>query len=180
MKGEDRKKKELISELVELRKRVAELEKSEIERRRAEETLQYSHRFLEIANRHTRMIPLLKEFVAELKELTGCAAVGIRILGEDEKIPYEAYDGFCQRFYESENLLSIKSDQCMCINVVKGTTDPKLPFYTKGGSFYMNGTTRFLATVSEEEKGKTRNVCNQFGYESVALVPIRFGGIFSA
>jgi len=176
MKGEDRKKKELISELVELRKRVAELEKSEAERKRSEETLQYSHRFLKIANRHTQMIPLLKEFVAELKGFTGCAAVGIRILGEDEKIPYEAYDGFSQGFYESENLLSIKSDQCMCINVVRGTTDSKLPFYTKGGSFYMNGTTRFLATVSEEEKGKTRNVCNQFGYESVALVPIRFGG----
>lgn len=39
----------------------------------------------------------------------------------------------------------------------------------------MNGTTRFLATVSEEQKGQTRNVCNRFGYESVALVPIRSG-----
>jgi signal transduction histidine kinase len=39
----------------------------------------------------------------------------------------------------------------------------------------MNGTTRFLASVSEEEKGRTRNACNRFGYESVALVPIRLG-----
>jgi PAS domain S-box-containing protein len=61
----------------------------------------------------------------------------------------------------------------MCINVIKGDVDPKLPFYTEGGSFYMNGTSRFLATVSEEAKGETRNVCNQAGYESVALVPIR-------
>ena len=38
----------------------------------------------------------------------------------------------------------------------------------------MNGTTKFLATVSEEDKGQTRNVCNQVGYESVALIPIRF------
>jgi GAF domain-containing protein len=37
----------------------------------------------------------------------------------------------------------------------------------------MNGTTQFLAAVSEEEKGQTRNVCNQVGYESVALIPIR-------
>ncbi|MBI4767219.1 MAG: PAS domain S-box protein, partial [Deltaproteobacteria bacterium] len=59
--------------------------------------------------------------------------------------------------------------------VVKGTTDPGLSFYTEGGSFYMNGTTRFLATVSEEDKGQTRNVCNQTGYESVALIPIRLG-----
>lgn len=39
----------------------------------------------------------------------------------------------------------------------------------------MNGTTRFLATVSEEDKGQTRNVCNQVGYESVALIPIYAG-----
>ena len=35
----------------------------------------------------------------------------------------------------------------MCINVIKGACDPTLPFYSAGGSFYMNGTSRFLATV---------------------------------
>jgi PAS domain S-box-containing protein len=145
------------------------------ERKRAEEALRVSHRFLEIANRHTQMTHLLKEFVAELRNFTGCVAVGLRTLDAEGKIPYQAYEGFDRRFYESESPLSIGSDQCMCINVIKGTTDPKLSFYTESGSFYMNGTTRFLATVSEEEKGRTRNVCNQFGYESVALVPIRSG-----
>ena len=63
----------------------------------------------------------------------------------------------------------------MCINVIKGDYNPKLPFYTAGGSFCMNHTTRFLATVSDADKGSTRNVCNQEGYESVALIPIRWG-----
>ena len=40
----------------------------------------------------------------------------------------------------------------------------------------MNGTTNFLASVSQEEKGETRNTCNEAGYESVALVPIRLDG----
>ncbi len=146
-----------------------------IERKRVEEALRVSHRFLEIGNRHTGMNPLLNEFVVEVQKFTQCAAVGIRILNEEGNIPYQAYKGFSQRFYESESPLSIKSDQCMCMNVVKGVTDPKVPFYTEGGSFYMNGTTRFLATVSEEEKGQTRNICNQFGYESVAVIPIRIG-----
>jgi PAS domain S-box-containing protein len=145
------------------------------ERKQAEEALRVSHRFLEIANQHTSMNSLLNEFVVEVQRLTKCAAVGIRILDEEENIPYQAYKGFSQRFYESESPLSIKSDQCMCINVIKGVTDPKLPFYTEGGSFYINATTRFLATVSEEEKGKTRNECNRAGFESVALVPIRMG-----
>lgn len=142
----------------------------------AESALQASNRFLLLANRQMAMKPLLKEFTAELKKLTGCAAVGIRILDEMGNIPYKAYEGFKQRFYELESPLSLHTDQCMCINVIKGMADPKFPFYTEGGSFYMNGTTRFLATVSEEAKGATRNACNQHGYESVALVPIRGGG----
>jgi len=175
IKDKDKTKEQLISELVELRRRVAKLETSEIECMQAENSLKTCHRFLEIANRHSEMIPLLKEFVAEVKKLSDCDAVGIRLLDEEGNIPYEAYEGFSQRFYESESPLSIKSDQCMCINVIKGTTDPKLPFYTKDRSFYINGIAQFLATVSEQEKGQTRNVCNEVGYESVALVPIRSG-----
>jgi signal transduction histidine kinase len=150
-------------------------EREEKGRRRAEEKLRASYRFLEIANRHTEMTPLVNEFIIETKKLTGCEAVAIRILDRDGNIPYQAYDGFSEEFYRLENPLSLKSDRCMCINVIKGKADPGLTFYTEGGSFFMNGTTRFLATVSEEQKGKTRNVCNRFGYESVALVPIRSG-----
>jgi len=152
-----------------------ERDKQERERKQAEESLRVSHQFLEIANSHSEMTPLLQEFVKAVKEWTNCAAVGIRMLDNEGNIPYEAYQGFSQTFYDSESPLSIKSDQCMCINVIKGTTDSRLSFYTEGGSFYMNATSRFLATVSEQEKGQTRNVCNASGYESVALIPIRFG-----
>lgn len=143
------------------------------ERKRAEVERLLSNQLLEIANRQTQRIALLKELVREIQDFTGCAAVGIRMLDEQGNIPYEAHVGFSRKFYESENPLSTKRDKCMCINVIKGDTDPEQPFYTKGGSFYMNGTTKFLATVSEEDKGQTRNVCNEVGYESVALVPIR-------
>lgn len=145
------------------------------DRKGAEETRRLSQQFLEIANRFSGMHPLLAAFMAEIKQLTGCEAVGVRILDDDGNIPYEAYDGFDPEFYELENSLSIETDECMCINVIRGDVNPKLPFYTEGGSFYMNGTTRFLATVSEKEKGRTRNKCNEHGYESVALVPVRLG-----
>ncbi len=168
--------KKLVEErTIELMRANEQLQREITERKQMEEALQVSHHFLEIVNRRTEMIPLLREFVVEVKNFTGCAAVGLRMLDENGDIPYQTYEGFSRRFYESESPLSIKSDQCMCINVIKGEIDPKLPFYTEGGSFYMNGSTRFLATVSEEEKGRTRNVCNQAGYESVALVPIRLG-----
>jgi len=145
------------------------------EPRRTEESPQLSHRLLEIANRYAEKFPLLEELVVEIQTFTACEAVGIRLLDEEGNIPYEAYTGFSRDFYELESPLSIKTDRCMCINVARGTTDASLPFFTTGGSFYINGTTRFLATVKEEEKGQTRNRCNEAGYESVALVPIRSG-----
>jgi len=180
MEEELKKHRRHLEELVEARtaelKNINEQLQREItERKRAENILQVSHHFLEIAYRHREMTPLLKEFVAEVQNLTGCAAAAIRILEEEGKIPYQAYEGFSQRFLESESALSIKSDKCWCINVIKGTGDPKFPFYTNGGSFYKNGTTRLLATIPEEEREQTRNACNECGYESVALVPIRFG-----
>ena len=132
-------------------------------------------RFLEITNRHAKMKPLLEEVVGEVKRFARCAAVGIRILKEDGGIPYEAFDGFLPSFYKSESPLSIIRSSCMCANVITGQTDAGKPFFTAGGSFWMNGTTRFLATITEEDRGKMRNVCSEAGYESVALVPIRTG-----
>ena len=145
------------------------------ERKRTEEALEVSNRFLQIINKQMGMTPLLKEFLVEIRNLTGCSAVAVRLLDDAGNIPYQAYEGFSQEFYQKESPLSIKSDQCMCINVIKGEIDPALPFYTAGGSFYINATSRFLATVSEREKGKTRNECNRIGFESVALVPIPIG-----
>ena len=138
-----------------------------------EDTLRLSNQMLQLSHQNLSVQPLLEKFVSIIRTYTGCDSVGIRILDDGGNIPYLAYSGFSKDFYECESPLSINTDQCMCINVIKGTTDPQLPFYTDAGSFYMNGTTRFLSTVSEEEKGKTRNVCNQVGYESVALIPVR-------
>ncbi len=142
--------------------------------KKAEKEILISNKFLEITNKSINISEMLKEFIAEIQNIIKCSAVGIRLLDKEGNIPYQSYNGFTKKFYETESPLSIKSDQCMCINVIKGETDPEFPFYTEGGSFYINGTTRFLATISEESKGKTRNVCNLEGYESVALIPIRF------
>jgi PAS domain S-box-containing protein len=143
------------------------------ERRWAEKALKTSHLFLEIANMHTEMKPLLQEYAAQVRKLTGCDVVGIRLLDKGGNIPHEAYDGFSQRFYESKRPLSVRSEQYTCINVIKGRTDSSLPFYTKGGSFYVNSTKLFKATVSEKDKGSCCAMCNAHGCESVAIVPIR-------
>ncbi len=145
-------------------------------RKEAEVALQTSRDFLEIANRHTEMTPLLLDYVAAIQEHVGCEAAAIRILDEQGNIPYEAHTGFSEEFIASEGPLCLSSDQCLCINVIKGATDPSLPCYTKGASCYINDFSEVLATIPRGRLGETRDVCHHFGYESVALVPIRFGG----
>jgi signal transduction histidine kinase len=130
---------------------------------------------LELACRATTMDELLAGYVQLVKSYLRCDAVGIRIRDDAGNIPYQAYDGFSQAFYESESPLCLDTDQCMCTMVIKGTTDPGHPFFTEKGSFYINGTSRFLAMVSPQDRGTTRNVCNAYGYESVALIPIGIG-----
>ncbi len=132
-------------------------------------------RCLQIAGNATQTCPVLEGFTREIKSFLGCEAAAIRMLDENGNIPYQAYEGFSRSFYESESPLSLHTDRCMCISVIKGATNPEQPFFTTGGSFFINATTKFLSTVSAQQKGETRNVCNAYGYESVALVPLSIG-----
>ncbi len=120
-----------------------------------------------------------KEYLDSVIELiqpwSGCRCVGIRILNEKDYVPYESYVGFNQEFWESENLLSIKYDQCACIRVVTGNPDPQdRPAMTPAGSFRCENTFEFVGSLSEEEKARFRGVCIENGFKSVAIVPIRY------
>jgi len=143
--------------------------------KRMEEALRVSLRFLELVHNVTEIDSLLPAFMSEIKNYTGCEAVGIRGLDAAGAIPYQAYDGFNRQCFPSASPLSIRTDHCMCTNVIKGDCNPELPFYTAGGSFWMNHATRFLATASEQDQWRIRDVCNLEGYESVAMIPIRWG-----
>jgi len=120
-----------------------------------------------------------KEYLDSVIELlqpwSGCRCVGIRILNEKDYIPYESYVGFNREFWESENLLSVKYDQCVCIRVITGNADPQdLPVMTPAGSFRCENTLEFVGSLSEEEKARFRGVCMENGFKSVAIVPVRY------
>ena len=69
--------------------------------------------------------------------------------------------------------------ECMCGNVLKGRFDPKFPYFTNKGSFWTNSTTQLLATMTRDERrvvGRTRDMCHNSGYESVALIPMHVEG----
>jgi len=133
-------------------------------------------RLLEIANHHTSMKGMLEEFVEALRKLTGCGAIAIRVLDGDGGITHHAQLGFSREFCESESPLSIHTHQCLCIQVITGEIDARVPCCSEGGSVRVNSTSRFFASLSEDQKGRYRNLCNEFGLESLALIPIRDGG----
>lgn len=133
---------------------------------------------------------LPKSLIVRLLNWSGCDSVGIRLrYGHD--FPYYETRGFSKSFVLSENNLCtvdpegkpLKDNlgnpvlECMCGNVICGRFDPKSDFFTEHGSFWTNSTSDLLRKTSEKQrKTRTRNRCNGEGYESVALIPLRFAG----
>jgi len=129
---------------------------------------------------------VLAEILSEICALTNCQSVGIRLENNGD-YPYYVYEGFPDFFILKENSICAKDDdgdyildengspflECICGDVLKGRFDSKLPYFTEKGSFWTNSTTRLLDTTTEKGRlDRTRNMCYDSGYESVALIPM--------
>jgi hypothetical protein len=139
------------------------------------------------ADKHTDGIRAILELV---RDTLGFEAVAIR-LAENGDFPYYTTEGFPEKFVILERSLCHRDGagkiecepdgrpllECMCGTVIRGRTDPSLEFFSSGGSFWSGCTTNMLASTSEKERqSTTRNQCNGWGYESVALIPLRSNG----
>ncbi|HEX2999687.1 MAG TPA: PAS domain S-box protein, partial [Armatimonadota bacterium] len=124
-----------------------------------------------------------------IQEHTGTDAVGIR-LREGDDYPYYDTSGFSEAFLSRERTLHILSPTgepllsengtprlaCLCGCVLQGRTDPALPFFTPGGSFWTNCASEFASSTALIQcSAAPRNCCAAEGYESVALIPLRSG-----
>ena len=156
------------------------------ERKRASDRQEMIIMLLKLLNSHGERLNVLENLLRIIKDYTGFEAVGIR-LREGEDFPYYATEGFPPDFLIKENYLCARdksgeiirnlegnpSLECMCGNILSGRTNPALPFFTEGGSFWTNSTSKLLAsTIEKDRQALTRNRCNSEGYESVALIPI--------
>ncbi len=159
------------------------------ERKRADERQRLSRETLELLNRPEDSMRTIARILNLLQSNIGIECAGIR-LRENDDFPYYATNGFSEDFLLAERYLCERDKngeivrdidgkpvlECMCGNVLCGRTDPLLPFFTEGESFWTNSTTDLLAgTTDEQRQAHTRNRCNGEGYESVALIPLRVG-----
>ena len=147
-------------------------------------------RLLRMLNARSETRELVRGLTGLLQEWTGCEAVGVR-LAEGDDFPYLETRGFPSEFVERENLLCTRRADgkperdsegntvlaCTCGNVLRGRTDPSLPFFTANGSFWSNGLQELFARLAATgHKMGGSNYCIAQGYESVALIPLRMGG----
>ena len=127
--------------------------------------------------------PTLKTVIKKVKQLTNCDTIVIRFL-KDGDYPYYVYRGFPALLVISDNSLSdekqnlFKDDyqlECICGNVISAKYDPRVPFYTKNGSYWANNSSQ-LTSVKSKGKRNTTGKHSSLGYQSVALVPIKVRG----
>lgn len=155
-----------------------------------EEENQVVLKILHEINQASGQRSMVRDLTGSLQRWLHMEAVGVR-LEENGDFPYYEVRGFPARFVEMENSLccldlngQLLRDEagspvleCMCGNVIRGRTDPSLPFFTPHGSFWTNSTSDLLSETTEEDRqARTRNRCNGEGYESVALIPLTAGG----
>jgi len=176
--------------VTELEKRIRDLEKSLAEYQYVEKEQQMALDALQLTKEIDTMEDLIHAVIVWMKKWSGCEAVAVR-LRDGEDFPYYTSSGFSEQFVKLEKSLCSYNDdgtmkrnesgkpllECMCGNILCGRFDPSKNFFTADGSFWSNATTKLLAeTTDEDRQARTRNRCNSFGYESVALIPLRSAG----
>ena len=66
--------------------------------------------------------------------------------------------------------------ECTCGLILSGRTDPSMPCFTEGGSFWTNASAELLALpIEADPRTSPRNHCIHCGYQSLALIPLRSG-----
>ncbi len=158
-------------------------------RKRLEEEKDIQLEMFHLIREDSDLKKMLTRVLSFLKDWSGVDAIAVR-LHQGKDFPYYKTIGFPKEFVHRENSLksssskdrqpSRKIDQdsleCMCGCVISRLSDTSLPFFTKGGSFFTNSTSMLLSQSDNLQMFHgMRKHCNEAGYESVLLVPLRVG-----
>ncbi len=154
---------------------VATTERDVTERNRTSRRIELTNALLHSFLARRSLQEFLDEATRLVRDWSGCACAGTRVLDDLGNIPYVSHLGFDQDFLDSECWLSIKADHCACIRVITGAAEPQdVPMMTAGGSFCCNDTLRFVEGLTEAQQARYRGVCVKAGYRSVGIFPLRY------
>lgn len=88
------------------------------QRKQAETRMQSVSRLLELFATRTSRGDYLESTVALLKQWCSCHAAGIRLLDQNDHLPFAASSGFTKRFVNREGQLDLKSQSCACTRLL--------------------------------------------------------------
>jgi len=116
----------------------------------------------------------LDKLVELLAERINCAMVGVRVI-DKKQVAYESYRGFSESFWQEENDLSLQDDCCFCTRVIRGElAESDKQFATDFNSVYCNRLQDFSDLLTlESEDCQFRGNCVKYGFNSLAIIPIR-------
>lgn len=160
------------SQLTEINKQLIEeiLERSQMERE-----IRIRNSISKLIARVSSRKEYLDVLVKLISGLTGCRCVGIRVPDERRRVPYESYLGFNREFWESENSLSVDRDNCACIRVFSGKSQPQdLKVMSEFGTFCCGNIMKFIKELSGRETTEFRGACAESGFTTIAIVPVRY------
>jgi PAS domain S-box-containing protein len=143
--------------------------------------------FLTLINKSRRTADLVNSAINFFKEHYNFEAVGVRLYNCGDYSYFGTY-GFPKEFVRKNNCLRKHNEvgqficnssdnqitECMCSKVINKRFDPSKLFFTVRGSFWTNSTTELLSTTeSAEYQTLGCNICNNLGYESMALIALQ-------
>lgn len=157
------------------------------ERKQAEIFREIGQTILRLLGEESSLEKTIGAVLSEIKARTGLDAAGIRLRNEDG-FPYFAQEGFAGDFLQTRNAsISLGGDagtpqtegesvqpECVCSLVLSGRTDPAVPFFTRGGSYWTNDAGAQAEPPSDQlHRLSPSTLCTENGYLSVAMIPIK-------
>ena len=154
-----------------------------------EERTLLEEQILECVNQQIRAPNLIRDVLKLVKAATGFETVGIHLHNGNDFLCF-TLRGLSGDSFEMENSCCAGDDngnpncgwqdnqllQCMQNKVLTGGMDSAPSFFTEGGSFWTDSTTRLLAAApSEALEMWVKGGCPKVTCESIALVPLRSG-----
>ncbi len=146
------------------------------ERQRAEQNLRVSYEFMKIANDNRKIKQMLSQFTASIQSHTGCSTCSFRLLSDDGEIRDDPSIAFDPNATGCElNVSLLKSNRSMCSRVLNNDVDPRFPWFTPFGSYFLDRTPMGGGSADAAPETCEQIRCARKGYRSLALVPIKVG-----
>jgi len=140
------------------------------------EQLNARNLLLKLASETKSRKAYLYEVMNLIKDWTGCKYIGIRVVNDSGSVPFNVYSGYSKKFWDAENWLSLKKDECVCTRVARGIPCPQdLKFMSENGSFLCQDTLKYIARLPEDDINSFRGECVKQGFLTLAVIPIFYG-----